>query len=163
MSQTESSVCFAAVRGNKGALLSLTHLSLMLWKNASLSLSSTKSKNVAFSGLLCTGLLSVTVRCNVSSLELISPAMDVSASGSICPARLDVWTGSLALWMVNLVAAVLSASKVLATTGLLNHTFFLYTMGLLLVSWGSKMMFDHENDPSYFWFTQTFFFFLDYM
>lgn len=123
--RTKGSVYSGAVRGNKGALLRWTHLSLIPLKKASLSLLS-KSKNLAFSGLLCTGLFNVAVSRNASSLELISPALDVSASGCSCSAGLD-------MWMVNLEAGVCFASKVSAMMGQ-NHTFFLYEMGLLLVS-----------------------------
>lgn len=128
-------MCLAAVRGNEEKLLSLTHLSLILRKNASLSLSSMKSKNSAFFRLLSEGLFS----CNASSLWLISPALDASASGFFCSAWLDVWSGSPVLLMVNFVAGMCFASNVSTTIGLLNQTLFLHRMGLLLVSWGERI------------------------
>lgn len=150
MSQDRLFSVLAAVRGNKGALLSLTHLSRILWKNSSLSPSSMKSNNLAFSGLFPTGLFSLTFSCN-ASFEFISPSLDTSASGFICSTGLDVWTGSLALKMVNLVAGVCFVSNFSTIMGLLNHTFFLHKMGLLAVSWGIKNIFDQDHNLSYFW------------
>lgn len=124
-----------AVRGNKGVFLSLKHLSCILWKNLSLSLSSMKSKNLAFFGLFGEGFFSLTASCNAS---FISPSLDRSVSGFICSTGLNIWTGSPALEMVSLLTGVRFVSKTVEIIGLLNHTLFLHRMDLLVVSWEIK-------------------------
>lgn len=125
-------------RGNRGILLSAPHLSRILWKNASLSLASMKSKNFTVWGQPLTSLFSLPVRFNVFSLELVSATLDETSSGLICSSGLDVWKDPLVLWTLNLVPGVRFLSNVVTVKGLLNQTFFLHKMGLPLVSWWSK-------------------------
>lgn len=135
---------FSAVRGKKGMLHRLSHLSLILWKNASSSLSLLKWKNFALSGVFMIDLFSLTFDWSASSGSTWPP-VDVSSSGFMCWTGLEVWNGSLSQWTGNLLAG----ACVDWIRGLLNHTFFLNRMGILWGSCGIKNWLKYNQNNSH--------------
>lgn len=135
---------FSAVRGKKGMLHRLSHLSLILWKNASSSLSLLKWKNFALSGVFVIDLFSLTFDWRASSGS-IWPPVDESSSGFMCWTGLEVWNGSLSQWTGNLLAGACFDW----IRGLLNHTFFLNRMGILLGSCEIKNWLEYNQNNSH--------------
>lgn len=135
--QWEGAACLAAVRGNNGALLSLTDLSLAIWKNISSSLLLAKSKNFAFPVLPVTGLFSHTLNGKVSSLEFISPGCEAFSPGFVWSAGLSVWTGSVVRCRVHLVTGVYTNGYTVMM-GLLKPTFLCNISRFLVTYKGEK-------------------------
>lgn len=102
----------------------MSHLSVILWKKASLSLSLLKSKSCGVVDLFCFNFA-----WNASS-ESIWLSLHVSSSGFRCLTELEVWNGSLSRWSGNLPGGVCLDS----VRGFLNDTFFFNKIGVLLVS-----------------------------